>query len=285
MAVWLEYQGTKHVIVDEVFLGRHKENHICLVTEGVSRRHALVYPQSGAYFISDLGSTNGVLINGVRIKQPTALDDKDEVLLGKALLVFRWPGHRVAQQALPSSGVSQRTAVVASSLGAGNRIVLRVNENLQIRDEDSGWKMLLKRFFREPADPYTAMPPRMHAWLRATTAALARENSQADPFVAENEGSRLVLRCIKASAAEWFLLCTVETPLFAAAMLQLLGLSDREANVMQWLADGKTNGEIAEILSIATGTVNKHVESILKKLGVENRAQAIREVIDRVGRG
>jgi len=285
MAVWLEHQDTKHVIVDEVFLGRHKDNNVCLAKEGVSRRHALVYPQSGAYFISDLGSTNGVLINGTRIRQPTALTDKDEVMLGEALLVFRWPGQRAARQLHDSSGISQHTAVVAASLGAGSRIVLRVNEKLQIRDGDTAWATLLKKFFREPADPYTSMPPRMHAWLRATTAALARENSQADPLVAENEGARLVLRCIKASASEWFLLCTVETPLFASAMLQLLGLSDREADVMQWLADGKTNGEIAEILSIATGTVNKHVESILKKLGVENRAQAIREVIDRVGRG
>ena len=285
MAVWLENQDTKHVIEDEVFLGRHKDNNICLTSEGVSRRHALIYPQSGGYFISDLGSTNGVLINGARIRQPTALNDKDEVQLGGALLIFRWPGQRAARQVHSLSGVTQHTAVSAPGLGAGSRIVLRVNEKLQIRDGGSAWELLLKKFFREPADPYTSMPPRLQAWVRATTTALARENSQADPYVAENEGSRLVLRCIKASSSEWFLLCTLETPIFAAAMLQLLGLSDREADVMQWLADGKTNGEIAEILSIATGTVNKHVESILKKLGVENRAQAIREVIDRVGRG
>lgn len=287
MAVWLEYQDTKHVIDDEVFLGRHKDNNICLISEGVSRRHALIYPQSGGYFISDLGSTNGVLINGARIRQPTPLNDKDEVRLGEALLIFRWPGQRAARQAHSHSlsGVSQHTAVSAPGLGAGSRIVLRVNEKLQIRDGGAAWELLLKKFFREPADPYTSMPPRLQTWVRATTTALVRENSQADPYVAENDGSRLVLRCIKASSSEWFLLCTLETPIFAAAMLQLLGLSDREADVMQWLADGKTNGEIAEILSIATGTVNKHVESILKKLGVENRAQAIREVIDRVGRG
>lgn len=287
MSAWLEHQDTKHVIEDEVFLGRHRDNSICLAMEGVSRRHALVYPQSTGYFISDLGSTNGVLVNGARIRQPTALNDKDEVRLGGALLRFRWPGQRAARQLQPVglSGISAQTAIHAPNLGAGSRLVLRVNDKLQLRDGAPAWELLLRKFFREPPDPYTAMPPRMQAWLRNATAALAAQNSQADPFVAENEGSRLVLRCIKASSSEWFVLCTLETPVFAPAMLQLLGLSDREADVMQWLADGKTNGEIAEILSIATGTVNKHVESILKKLGVENRAQAIREVIDRIGRG
>ena len=107
----------------------------------------------------------------------------------------------------------------------------------------------------------------------------------ADPFVAESDGSRLVMRCITAAPTEWFLLCTVETAVFELSMLQSLGLSDREADVMKWLAEGKTNGDIAEILAISTSTVNKHVESILKKLGVENRTQAIREVIERIGRG
>ncbi len=285
MAAWLELEGTKQVIEDEIFLGRHKDNHVCLTAEGVSRRHALVYPQGGAYYISDLGSTNGVLINGARIKQPTELYDKDEVLLGEALLVFRWPSQRVAQQNHPESEITQRTAIVAPSLGAGSRIVLRVNEKLQIRDAAPPWAALIKRFFREPADPYTAMPPRLYAWVRTTTLALAQENNQTDPFIAESDGCRLVMRCIKAAPAEWLLLCTVETSVFASAMLQLLGLSDRESDVMKWLAEGKTNGEIAEILSISTGTVNKHVESILKKLGVENRSQAIREIIDRVGHG
>ena len=285
MAVWLEYQSTKHVITDEVFLGRHKDNNICLPFEQVSRRHALIYPQSDRYYISDLGSTNGVLINGARIKQPTALNDKDELRLGDALLIFRWPGQRAAKQLNPPSGISENTALFAPCLGADSRFVLRVNEKLQIRDGGTAWELLIKKYFREPADPYTSMPPRMNTWLHAATAALSRAGAQADPLVAEKESSRMVLRCIRASSTEWFVLCTLETPVFAPAMLQLLGLSDREADVMQWLADGKTNGEIADILSISTGTVNKHVESILKKLGVENRAQAIREVIDRVGRG
>jgi DNA-binding NarL/FixJ family response regulator len=67
------------------------------------------------------------------------------------------------------------------------------------------------------------------------------------------------------------------------ARLQRLGLTSREAEVLHWLAEGKTNPEIAVILNIAAPTVKKHVEHILEKLGVENRAAAMRLVFGEGG--
>ena len=51
-------------------------------------------------------------------------------------------------------------------------------------------------------------------------------------------------------------------------------LTQREDAVLRWLAAGKSNREIAEILEIAPSTVGKHLERIFKKLGVENRTAA-----------
>ena len=51
-------------------------------------------------------------------------------------------------------------------------------------------------------------------------------------------------------------------------------LTRREAEVAGWLAEGKTNREIALILNLAARTVEKHLESILRKLRVENRTAA-----------
>jgi DNA-binding response OmpR family regulator/DNA-binding CsgD family transcriptional regulator len=51
-------------------------------------------------------------------------------------------------------------------------------------------------------------------------------------------------------------------------------LTDREAEVLVWTARGKSNREMSEILSISPRTVNKHLERIFVKLGVENRAAA-----------
>lgn len=53
-----------------------------------------------------------------------------------------------------------------------------------------------------------------------------------------------------------------------------LGLTSREADVLLWLSRGKTNREIGQILEISPRTVNKHLEQIFVKLGVENRASA-----------
>jgi DNA-binding NarL/FixJ family response regulator len=55
---------------------------------------------------------------------------------------------------------------------------------------------------------------------------------------------------------------------------QQLGMTVREAEVLLWLSRGKSNREIGQILDISPRTVNKHLEQIFVKLGVENRASA-----------
>ncbi len=52
-------------------------------------------------------------------------------------------------------------------------------------------------------------------------------------------------------------------------------LSTREMEVLAWVREGKTNQEIAQILSISPLTVKNHVQNILRKLNVTNRAQAV----------
>lgn len=51
-------------------------------------------------------------------------------------------------------------------------------------------------------------------------------------------------------------------------------VSAREAEVLSWIAQGKTNRDIAEILDVSPRTVNKHLERIFRKIGVENRTAA-----------
>lgn len=53
------------------------------------------------------------------------------------------------------------------------------------------------------------------------------------------------------------------------------GLSHRESEVLERMADGKSNAEIGAILGIAAGTVKIHVQKVLAKLGVPNRAAAV----------
>jgi DNA-binding response OmpR family regulator len=55
---------------------------------------------------------------------------------------------------------------------------------------------------------------------------------------------------------------------------QHFALTVREADVLLWIAKGKSNRDIGEILGLSARTVNKHLEQIYVKLGVENRASA-----------
>ena len=55
---------------------------------------------------------------------------------------------------------------------------------------------------------------------------------------------------------------------------QKLMVTEREAEVLLWIARGKSNRDIADILGLSPRTVNKHLEQIYAKLGVENRTSA-----------
>jgi DNA-binding response OmpR family regulator/DNA-binding CsgD family transcriptional regulator len=58
------------------------------------------------------------------------------------------------------------------------------------------------------------------------------------------------------------------------AELIKLGLTPRQGEVLYWIAQSKTNGEIAIILGTSPRTIDKHVEQLLERLGVENRLAA-----------
>jgi DNA-binding response OmpR family regulator/DNA-binding CsgD family transcriptional regulator len=64
----------------------------------------------------------------------------------------------------------------------------------------------------------------------------------------------------------------------------LLSLTSRESEVLLWISRGKANREIGEILAISPRTVNKHLEQIFVKLGVENRASAAARAIRTLAR-
>jgi DNA-binding CsgD family transcriptional regulator len=59
-----------------------------------------------------------------------------------------------------------------------------------------------------------------------------------------------------------------------ASLRATYSLTAREVDVLKWIACGKSNRDIGEILGLSPRTVNKHLEQIYVKLGVENRASA-----------
>ncbi len=66
------------------------------------------------------------------------------------------------------------------------------------------------------------------------------------------------------------------------ALCRALGLTPREAEILHWVVQGKTNPEIGTILGIQLTTVKKHLESTFVKLGVENRTAAVTLALEKV---
>lgn len=65
-------------------------------------------------------------------------------------------------------------------------------------------------------------------------------------------------------------------------LMQCCGITPREAEVLHWVALGKTNRDIGEILELSPRTVNKHLEHIFIKLNVETRTGAVSAALGRV---
>jgi len=107
------------------------------------------------------------------------------------------------------------------------------------------------------ADDYLAKPVSKNELLAAIRARLEREQAREQRLEKE-----------LGDAAGF-------NPDFASAKpLEKLGLTEREAEVLLWVAQGKSNGDIAIILGMAEPTVKRHLSNLFPKLGVEGRNAA-----------
>lgn len=78
----------------------------------------------------------------------------------------------------------------------------------------------------------------------------------------------------QASGENLFLLSASREGVGRRVLADRHGLTPREAEVLLWISRGKSNRVISDILEISPRTVNKHLEQVFEKLGVENRASA-----------
>jgi pSer/pThr/pTyr-binding forkhead associated (FHA) protein/subtilisin family serine protease len=85
---WLVINGERHpVIAEGITIGRSAENDVCLPETTVSRRHARIEWQDGAFVLLDLDSANGSFVNGQRVERQVLQDD-DQIQIGHSHLRF-----------------------------------------------------------------------------------------------------------------------------------------------------------------------------------------------------
>ena len=152
-------------------------------------------------------------------------------------------------------------------------------------------RSLLRDYFGSEG---SAAPVPMIDWLRRQAAAVAR-GEEPQPLVCGRGGRRLTLALHAMSGeasdetpaddgeddeSEWLIVASeVDDAAVLEAMVQAFGLTAREAEVLYWVAKGKTNRDVGEILGASPRTVTKHMEHILPKLGVETRTAAAAMVL------
>jgi hypothetical protein len=85
---FIVFQGRRVPLVGRIRLGRDRTNDIVLEDKLVSRRHAVIQKIGEEYFLEDLGSTNGTLLNGQRVppRSYVRLSLKDTLLIGRTEL-------------------------------------------------------------------------------------------------------------------------------------------------------------------------------------------------------
>lgn len=91
----------------------------------------------------------------------------------------------------------------------------------------------------------------------------------------EQTGKQLVIRLVVEQPGAQYLLLLEEQTLTLLNSLELLGLSQRETEVLFGVMQSNDNKAIAAHLSVHKSTVRKHLESIYRKLGVQSRTEAI----------
>jgi DNA-binding CsgD family transcriptional regulator/PAS domain-containing protein len=168
-----------------------------------------------------------------------------------------------------------------------SRLFAYLNQAAEISNDgfivvDRAWRIryvnarglaLLKDFFGE--ETVNTLPTRVGTWLLEKTRSRSAAESPVPDLVVGSEDRSLTIQTVASGdGTEYRLLLRETVRQLDARPLQSLGLTCREAEVLLWLSQGKSNSEIAIILTTKVRTIAKHLERVFAKLMVENRTAA-----------
>jgi DNA-binding response OmpR family regulator len=139
---------------------------------------------------------------------------------------------------------------------------------------------LLNAYF---ANPETVAPEELLNWV--ATAQRARADGRDAPALLIAEGNKRLLASFHDQTGddEWMLVLREDNDASAVeSLIAAFRLTQREAEVLYWVVQGKTSNDIGDILGNSPRTVNKHLEHVFEKLGVETRTAAANLAMSRM---
>ncbi len=169
------------------------------------------------------------------------------------------------------SEMRAETAAINRALGAVKNAVVVADPDGRIRSMTALAEKYLRAYFGREFKTQS-LPDSVQRW--ATQQRRIIEQLEVPSSLSIELGhARLQLRLVP-DGGQRVVLLTEQCSTFDSEPLEKLGLTAREAEVLAWVAHGRTNADIAQILDLSARTVQKHLEHIFEKLGVESRTAA-----------
>jgi len=166
------------------------------------------------------------------------------------------------------------TQSARAALDVSGRYLLAVNGQGKIMWATPQAQKLLSATLAAETEEEFVLPDPIPHWLDQAQQGKAGSKAAAMASFPGHEALRLQYMG-KLGANEFLLRLAKDTGADTPAEFSSeLGLTTREGEVLSWLSKGKTNRDIAQILGLSPRTVDKHLEQIYSKLGVENRTAA-----------
>ncbi|WP_342114443.1 response regulator transcription factor [Pseudoduganella sp. OTU4001] len=160
-----------------------------------------------------------------------------------------------------------------SALDAFGHAVLTVDPDERILWQTPLARQWLDSYF--PAHAKSALPLPVSPWLQRAVRARSG-GEQAAPLVIEQGTRRLIFMLGEADeAVQWSIVLREEADdALVQSLMAKHRLTQREAEVLHWVSEGKSDSDIGDILGTSPGAVKTHLEQVLAKLGVETRTAA-----------
>lgn len=149
-------------------------------------------------------------------------------------------------------------------------------------------QLLLVNYFECQFRGYWSPPETLLGWLKVHFARISSSDVHPTtfaPLVIRLPSKRLTVRFFSGPGRPPYL--TLDETTDSAddpTRFSAIGLTPRQSEVLTWVAQGKRDSEIAQIIHSSTRTVSNHVYRILQKLGVETRTAAVAEAEFRLRR-
>jgi len=277
--IWERYSH-EHPILD--YIRRTKDGHAVKFSDFVSPRqfrrtslyNEFFRPVNISHQMHVLFSEPRSVVVGIALnREARDFSERERLLLN----LLRPHLLRVYQNAGAVTEILQETVALRRALEQLDRGVIFLSRNGKIKSMTATARGWIDRYFGKNGRCEDHLPEELELWLKWQKQIIEdKENVHPplQPFAVERDGKRLRAWLI-ADPRQNIVALEEQPTALDPSSLQSLGLTRREAEVLAWIAYGKTNADIGTILDAKPRTIEKHVERILEKLCVETRTAAV----------